>query len=704
MYRFILLTVALAFVSCETKQITEFKTITVEYPSTRKDSSVIDDYFGTKIADPYRWLEDDHSEETKAWVTEQNEATFGYLDKIPFRSKIAKRLEKLWNYEKLGTPFYKGDRTFFYKNDGLQNQSVLYEDLGEDTKLILDPNSFSEDGTASLGGISFDKSGDLLAYLVSEGGSDWKTIMIMDAHTLQPLEDKVEWVKFSGISWYKDGFFYSRYAAPESNDVLSAKNEFHSLYYHKVGTPQSDDQLIYVDKEFAQRNVYAQTTEDESFLILAASESTSGNTVFIKDLTKENTELVQIVDKFDSDFSMIGNEDKTLYFLTNEGASNQELRAYDTVGKSWSTLISEQKDALRGASLIGGKLFLTYLHNASAKVMVHQLDGQVIQELALPGIGNIGGISGDKKRTDAYFSYTSYITPTTIYKLDTETLQYEVYKKPTVDFDGSQYETKQLWYKSYDGTEVPMFITHKKGLKLDGTNPTLLYGYGGFNISLLPGFSISRLPILENNGIYAVANIRGGGEFGKAWHKAGTLGDKQNVFNDFQAAAEYLIDNKYTSSEKLAIDGRSNGGLLVGACMTQRPDLYQVAFPGVGVLDMLRYHQFTIGWAWAADYGRSDDAVAFEYLNKYSPLHNVKEIEYPATMVVTADHDDRVVPAHSFKFISEVQAHQQGDNPTLIRIDVSAGHGAGKPTSMQIQESADMISFMFYNMKQDIVY
>jgi prolyl oligopeptidase len=701
-----LLLILTFFISCkqEVAEITKFEKIEVNYPNTVKDTSVIDDYNGTQVSDPYRWLEDDNSEETKAWVTDQNKVTFGYLDKIPFRNDIKARFEKLWNYEKYSSPFKEGDSYYYFKNDGLQNQSVLYQSnsIKDEGEVILDPNKFSEDGTTSLSSLEFDKSGRYMAYSVSEGGSDWNTGYVFDVQEKKLLDDKIEWIKFSGLSWKGDGFYYSRFPKPEGSE-LSSKNEYHALYYHKLGTNQDADELIYSDKDNPQRNVFGGVSEDERFLIINTSESTSGNGFYFSDLEKSPKKIVPVVTTFDSDYSMIDNDGDLLLVLTNNDASKQRLIAIDTKNptkENWKDIIPESDDALRSINSVGGKLFANYMHNASSNVKVFDYAGVYIKDLELPGIGTTGGVSGKKGETQGFYSFTSFTRPTTIYALDTESLESDIFRQPTVDFDSDAYETVQEWYTSKDGTKVPMFITKKKGLTLDGQRPTLLYSYGGFNIPLLPSFSISRLPLLENDGIYVVANIRGGGEFGKDWHEAGTKERKQNVFDDFIGAAEYLIANNYTSSDKLAIQGGSNGGLLVGACMTQRPDLFKVAFPAVGVLDMLRYHKFTIGWAWAADYGRSDDPEAFEYLKKYSPLHNVKEAAYPATMVTTADHDDRVVPAHSFKFIAELQDKHNGENPVLIRIETSAGHGAGKPTSKQIEEAADILSFMLYNMDE----
>lgn len=687
----------------------DFKKIPVTYPDIKKDET-IDDYHGTAIQDPYRWLEDDNSKETSDWVTNQNKVTFSYLDQIPYRKAIKNRLKDVWNFERFGTPFKEGGKYYYFKNDGLQNQAVLYEQetLDSPSKIALDPNSFSDDGTTSLGSLSFNKTGDLLAYQISEGGSDWRTIHVKDLNTGETLEDKVNWVKFSAISWFKDGFFYSRYPEPEEGKELSAKNEFHQVYFHKIGTDQAEDILTYSDRANPLQNVYTSTTQDERYLILSVVQSTSGNALYFKNLNKPNAEFIPIWQSFDNDFSVADNDGNNLLVMTNYQAPNNRIISIDTENpeeENWKIVIKESKnDALQGIKIIGGKIIATYIHNASSKVQLHNLDGVYESDLKLPGIGTVGGFNGKKEDNQAFFSFTSFTRPTTVFSLDMPANKIAVFKAPKIDFKSDDYTTEQVWFKSYDGTKVPMFLTYKKGLKLDGKRPTLLYGYGGFDIPVLPSFRVSNTVLLENGGIYAVANIRGGGEFGKKWHKAGTLENKQNVFNDFISAAEYLIAHNYTTQKKLAIQGGSNGGLLVGACMTQRPDLFQVAFPQVGVLDMLRYHTFTIGWAWATDYGRSDDPEAFKYLIKYSPLHNVKETEYPATMVTTADHDDRVVPAHSFKFISELQNKHQGDNPVLIRVETSAGHGAGVPTDKQIQTAADMSSFMFYNMKEDVIY
>jgi prolyl oligopeptidase len=683
--------------------VTTEKKSTITYPITRRDETVSDNYHGTTIADPYRWLEDDHSAETADWVNRQNAVTFDYLSKIPYRDAIKKRLSAVYNYERFSAPFKKNNVYFFYKNDGLQNQSVLYRQntLTDVPKLVIDPNNFSKDGTSSLSSISISNDGKYMAYQVSKGGSDWQTIYVQDLKTGAQLTDSVKWCKFSGISWQKDGFFYSRYAEPKAEDALKAKNEFHQVYYHKLGTPQSKDMLIFVDEKNAQRNAGLVTTDDERFAVLVTNESTSGNAMFFKDLSKNDKKFTAIRESFDSDMDVVDNIGANLYILTNYKAPNKRLVRINTANpaeNTWVDILPETNMVLTGVAFAGGKIVATYLKDATSAVKIYAYDGKFLADLTLPELGTMGAFEGDKADKQAFFSFSSYIRPTTIYELDMNNLTYKIIRQPKVSFDSDAYETKQVFFTSYDGTKVPMFITHKKGLVMDGARPTLLYGYGGFDISLMPNFDPMRLPIIENGGIFAVANLRGGGEYGQKWHVAGTKAQKQNVFNDFQAAAEYLIQEKYTASAKLAIDGRSNGGLLVGACMLQRPDLYKVAFPGVGVLDMLRYHKFTIGWAWAIDYGRSDEANDFPYLIKYSPLHNVKKTAYPATLINTADHDDRVVPAHSFKFAAELQSKQQGDNPTLIRIDKSAGHGAGKPTTKRIEEVADMLAFMWYNM------
>ncbi len=689
------------------------KPIPVTYPNTPLDTNIVDDYHGVKVKDPYRWLEDDRSQRTSSWVQSQNQVTDGYLEQIPYRKAIADRLEKMWNYERYSTPSKKGGKYYFFKNNGLQNQSVLYvqDNLDSPAEIALDPNKFSDDGTSSLGGYAFSKSGKYLAYEVSEGGSDWRTIYIRNLEEKVTLEDKIDWCKFSTIAWFGDGFFYSRYPEPSEDQALKGRNQFHQVYYHKLGTPQARDELVFADRSNPDRGFFANTTDDERFLVISAWESTSGNALYFKDLSKENSDMVPVVESFENDFNFVSNIGDRLLLLTNQKADNNRLIAISTTRPEpgfWEEIIPEKDDKLSSIDLLGGKLIANYIHNAASKIIHYDLKGAQLGEMALPSIGTLGNFSGKREETQAFFSFTTFTAPTAIYTVDLDNMQSKVWKKPSIDFDSDKYETKQVWYESKDGTKVPMFITHKKGLDLDGKRPTLLYGYGGFDISILPGFNTTRLNmapiILENDGVFAVANIRGGGEFGKKWHKAGTKDKKQNVFNDFHSAAEYLIDQRYTSSDKLAIYGRSNGGLLVGACMTQRPDLYKVALPAVGVLDMLRFHEFTIGRAWGTDYGLSENEKDFDYLYAYSPLHNVRKTDYPATMVTTADHDDRVVPAHSFKFASELQAKHTGEAPVLIRVESSAGHGAGKPTSKKIEEAADVLSFTFYNFGENVVY
>ena len=675
----------------------------VKYPKTRK-SETVDTYFGTPVADPYRWLEDDMSDETGAWVKAQNEVTFNYLEKIPFREALKQRLEKLWNYEKLGSPFKEGNYTYFYKNNGLQNQYVLYRKQGEGKEeVFLDPNTFSEDGTTSLAGLSFTKDGSLAAYLISEGGSDWRKAIVINAQTMEVVEDTLTDIKFSGISWKgNDGFYYSSYDKPEGSE-LSAKTDQHKVYYHKLGTSQKEDQLVYGGTEAEKhRYIGASVSEDERYLLISAAVSTSGNKLFIKDLSQDNSPLVPIVEDTDSDNYVIENEGSKLYIVTNRKAPNKRIVTVDAENpgeENWVDFIPETENVLT-AGTGGGYFFAEYMVDAISKVFQYDYDGKLIREVKLPGVGSASGFGGKKENKEFYFSFTNYIIPGSSFKYNVETGTYTSYWTPDIDFNSEDYESNQVFYTSKDGTKVPMIITHKKGLKLNGKNPTILYGYGGFNISLTPAFSIANAVWLEQGGIYAVPNLRGGGEYGKKWHDAGTKMNKQNVFDDFIAAGEYLIENKYTSSDYLAVRGGSNGGLLVGATMTQRPDLMKVALPAVGVLDMLRYHTFTAGAGWAYDYGTSEESKEmFEYLKGYSPVHTIKEgVDYPATLVTTGDHDDRVVPAHSFKFAAELQAKQSGKNPTLIRIETNAGHGAGTPVSKTIEQYADIFAFTLYNM------
>ena len=698
------------FVSCKNES-KSLKTVSVNYPETKKVDT-IDAYFGEQVADPYRWLEDDRSEETEKWVSQQNEATFGFLDNIPYREELKERLTKLWNYEKIGAPYTEGDYTYFSKNDGLQNQSVIFRyKKGADpetAEIFIDPNKFKDDGTISLGGLSFSKNGQILAYSISEGGSDWRKILVMDVESKEIIEDTLVDIKFSGMSWYKDeGFYYSSYDKPKGSE-LSAKTDQHKVYYHKLGTKQSEDQLIYGGTpEEKHRYIYAGVTEDDRYLVITPRVSTSGNKLYIKDLSEANAPLVEILGHTDSDSNIIENEGSKLFIMTNLNAPNQKVVTVDASNPSpenWMDFIPETENVLR-PSTAGGYFFAVYMIDAVSKVFQYDYNGSLVREVELPGVGSAGGFGAKRKEKELYFSFTNYTTPGSIYKYNIENGTSELFRKPSIDFDSENYESKQVFYSSKDGTKVPMIITHKKGLELNGKNPTILYGYGGFNISLTPSFRITNAVWMEQGGIYAVPNLRGGGEYGKAWHDAGTQMKKQNVFDDFIAAAEYLIDNNYTSSEYLAIRGGSNGGLLVGATMTQRPDLMKVALPAVGVLDMLRYHTFTAGAGWAYDYGTAQDSKEmFNYLKGYSPVHNVKEgVEYPATLVTTGDHDDRVVPAHSFKFAAELQSKQTGKSPTLIRIETDAGHGAGTPVSKQIEQAVDIFGFTLYNMGFDVL-
>ena len=671
------------------------------YPETKK-TETIDTYFGTEINDPYRWLEDDKSSETASWVKEENKVTFDYLSKIPFRNKIKERMEKLWNYEKISAPFKEGDYTYFYKNNGLQNQSVLYRtNKSGKEELFLDPNTFSKDATTSLDAVSFSKDGTLVAYSISKAGSDWRTVIFINAKTKKEIDAALVDVKFSGLSWKgNEGIFYSSYEKPKGSE-LSAKTDQHKLYFHKLGTAQKTDAIIFGDQE-KRRYVGGSVSEDDRYLFISAANSTSGNELYLKDLSVPNSEIVPIVTTFDFDVDVIDNLGSKLYIATNINAPNKRIVCVDASNPSqenWVDFISETENVL-SPSTGAGFIFATYMKDAISLVKQFDYKGTLIREVTLPGIGTASGFGGKTKDAELYFSFTNYTTPATIYSFDPKEGKSTVYKKPIVDFKSENYVSSQVFFASKDGTKIPMIITHKKGLQLDGNNPTILYGYGGFNISLTPSFSIANAVWLEMGGIYAVANMRGGGEYGKKWHDAGTKFQKQNVFDDFIAAAEYLISEKYTSSDFLAIKGGSNGGLLVGAVMTQRPKLMKVALPAVGVLDMLRYHTFTAGAGWAYDYGTAEDSKEmFDYINSYSPVQNVKAgINYPATLVTTGDHDDRVVPAHSFKFAAQLQAKQAGANPVLIRIETNAGHGAGKPVSKTIEEASDIQAFTLYNM------
>ncbi len=700
---FLLCTTSILF-SC--KEANTKKIIDVNYPETAK-KPVIDTLFGTAVTDNYRWLEDDRSAETEAWVKTENEVTFNYLENIPYRIQLKDRLSELWNYEKIGTPFTEGDYTYFYKNDGLQNQYVLYRKKGNsEPEIFLDPNTFSEDATTSLGSVSFSKDGNTVAYSISEGGSDWRKILVMDVESKTIKEDTLVDVKFSGISWYKnEGFYYSSYDKPKGSE-LSAKTDQHKLYYHKLGTSQKQDRVIFGKKTSEKhRYVGGYLTEDHRYLLISAATSTSGNKLFLKDLSKKNSKLITIVNHFNSDTYVIDNKGSKLYLVTNLDAPNKKVVTVDAsnpTAKNWKDFIPETENVL-SPSTGGGYFFAKYMVDAVSKVIQYDFNGKLIREIKLPGVGSAYGFGGKTKAKELYFSFTNYNTPNSSYKFNPKEGTYTSYWKPVIDFNSDNYESKQVFYTSKDGTKVPMIITHKKGIALNGKNPTILYGYGGFNISLTPRFSIANAVWMEQGGIYAVPNLRGGGEYGKKWHDAGTQMKKQNVFDDFIAAAEYLIAEKYTSSDYLAIRGGSNGGLLVGATMTQRPDLMKVALPAVGVLDMLRYHTFTAGAGWAYDYGTADDSKEmFEYLKGYSPVHNVKkDVEYPATLVTTGDHDDRVVPAHSFKFAAELQDKQAGNNPVLIRIETNAGHGAGTPVAKTIEQYSDIFGFTLFNMGFD---
>ena len=676
----------------------------MKYPETTK-KPVIEEHFGTKVTDNYRWLEDDRSKETEAWVKAENKVTFDYLSKIPYQEAFTKRLTELWNYEKVGTPYKEGNYIYFSKNNGLQNQAVVYRKKDENSteEIFLDPNTFSKEGTTSLGTLRFSKDGKTAAYSISEGGSDWRKIIILDVESKTIQEDTLVDVKFSGISWYKnDGFYYSSYDKPKGSE-LSAKTDQHKLYYHKLGTSQKEDVLIFGEKESEKhRYVGGYLTEDNTYLIISAANSTSGNKLFIKNVTEVNSELKSIIETTESDTQVIDNSGSTLYLQTNLNAPNQKIITVDAKNpnpENWIDFIPETENVLQPTTG-AGYLFANYMVNAVSKVLQYDLNGNLIREIVLPGIGTATGFGGKTQLEELYFSFTNYNTPNAIYKFSPKDGTYNLYRKSAIDFNSELYTSQQVFYASKDGTKIPMLITHKKGIALDGKNPTILYGYGGFNVSLTPSFSISNAIWMEQGGIYAVPNLRGGGEFGKKWHDAGTQFKKQNVFDDFIAAAEYLIAEKYTSSDYLAVRGGSNGGLLVGAVMTQRPELMKVALPAVGVLDMLRYHTFTAGAGWAYDYGTAADSKEmFDYLKGYSPVHNVKKnTKYPATLITTGDHDDRVVPAHSFKFAAELQEKQGGNAPVLIRIETNAGHGLGTPIAKTIAQYAAIFSFTLFNM------
>lgn len=675
----------------------------IQYPKAEK-TGVKDTYFGTTVADPYRWLENDTSAQTAAWVAAENAITNAYLAKIPFRQKLQKRLTELSNYEKIGAPRKRHGKWYFYKNDGLQNQYVMYvmDELGGTPHVFLDPNTLSDDGTVALGGVYFSHNGRWAAYSISRSGSDWQEFYVIDLKTGRLTSDHIQWAKFSGADWQGDGFYYSAYDAPEQGKEFSNVNETHKIYYHKVGTPQSEDVLFYQNPVYPKRFYGVSVDEDETMMFLYESGEGSGNNLYVRDLRQPNSQFIQMTTDMDYQYSPIYSEGNTIYLYTNYGAPKARIMKADIRHPGiadWQELIPEQPNTLSGISVINRQLILTYQQDVFDHAYVYGLDGQLHHEVKLPSVGSVGFI-GDEKEPECFYSFTSFTQPGTIYRYDMDRNESTLYSAPTIKFRQEDFVSEQVFFLSKDGTRIPMSLTYKKGLKRNGKNPVYLYGYGGFNISLGPGFSAMRIPFLENGGIYAQVNLRGGGEYGEEWHIAGTKMQKQNVFDDFIGAAEWLIREGYTSNEKIAIVGGSNGGLLVGACMTQRPDLFRVAVPEVGVMDMLRYHKFTIGWNWAPDYGTSEDSKEmFEYLLGYSPLHNLKPgTSYPATLVTTADHDDRVVPAHSFKFAATLQECHQGNNPVLIRIDTKAGHGGGKPLAKVIEEQADIYGFIMYNL------
>ncbi|MEO7531921.1 MAG: prolyl oligopeptidase family serine peptidase [Sediminibacterium sp.] len=685
---------------------TDFKTIAVKYPVAQKDTTVKDVYFGTTVADPYRWLENDIAENTKAWVKEENKVTQGYFSQIPFREKIEKRLKELWNYDAYSAPTKKGDYTYFYKKSGLQNQSVLYrqKDGEKAPEVFLDPNTFSTSGTTSLASVSFTKDGALAAYLISEGGSDWQKMIAIDAITKKQISDTLQDVKFSGIAWKKkEGFYYSSYDKPKEGSQLAGKTDQHKLYYHTLGQPQNQDKLIFGGSTTPRRYISAEVTENQKWLVIYAANSTYGGEIYVQDLTKPDAPIIAVVKDMKTSSGILAADDHYFYIQTDKDAPKSKIviaPIANPAQENWQPFIPEQPEVL-SASTAGGNIFCSYLKDALAKVVQYDMSGKKIREVNLPGLGTAYGFSAKDIDKELYFTFTSYTTPSTIYKMDIASGKSEVYKKSGVQFVAEDYESTQVFYPSKDGTKIPMIITHKKGIKLDGSNPTLLYAYGGFSVSITPYFSTSDIILLENGGIYAVANLRGGGEYGEEWHNLGIKTKKQNVFDDFAAAADYLVNNKYTSRDKLAIQGESNGGLLIGATITQHPDICKVAFPFVGVMDMLRYHKFTAGAGWSYDYGTSEDSKEmFTYLKGYSPVHNFKPgTAYPATLIMTADHDDRVVPAHSFKFAATMQEAHTGNNPVLIRIETKAGHGSGRSTDQVIKAESDKWAFMFYNMK-----
>jgi len=677
----------------------------LKYPVTPRQS-VVDNYHGVQVEDPYRWLEDDNSAETKAWVEAQNAVTFGYLATIPERASIKERMTRLMNYPRTGLPYKRGGRYFYSRNNGLQNQDLWFTapSLDAEPTLLLDPNTLSADGTVSVSPPSISEDGRHAAYQISASGSDWREIKVRDVATGQDLPDRVQWVKFSGTAWAKDGsgFYYSRYDAPKDSEKLTRVNEFQKLYFHRIGTDQAQDTLVYERKDQPRWGFGGGVTDDGRYLIITASEGTDPkNRVFYRDLSVAGSPVVGLLTDFDASYDFVGNDGPVFWFRTDLSAPRGRLIAIDTrrpARDQWKEVVGQTEATLTQAGVVGERLVLEYLKDARSQVKLFHLDGRMDREVALPGIGSAGGFGGRREETETFYSFTGYTTPGRIYRHDVATGQTTLWREPKVDFDPDAFETKQVWVTSKDGKRLPMFVTHKKGIKLDGNNPVLLYGYGGFNISLTPSFSVGNLVWMEMGGVYAVPNLRGGGEYGEEWHRAGTKLQKQNVFDDFIASAEWLIRNGYTNPKRLAIQGGSNGGLLVGACMTQRPDLYGACLPAVGVMDMLRFHQFTIGWAWKSDYGSSENPEEFKALRAYSPYHNLKPgVSYPPTMVTTADHDDRVVPAHSFKFAARLQECHRGDHPVLIRIETKAGHGAGKPTAKVIEERSDQLAFLVHH-------
>jgi prolyl oligopeptidase len=694
MKRSLLFIMAVFFTACASE--------TFEYPESKK-LDVVDDYHGTEVADPYRWLEDPNAEDTKAWVRAQNDVTFPYLKSLPGRDRIESRLTTLWDYPRYSTPSKRGGHYFYSYNDGLQNQSVLYtmQSMDDEPRVLLDPNTFSDDGTVALSSLAISKNARYIMYGKSDGGSDWQEFFVRDIETGEDLDDHIKWVKFSGASWTHDeqGFYYSRLPEPAPGEELTAENTNVKLYYHRLGTGQSEDILIYERPDQPNWMIGGTVSHDGNYLVISVSESSAPrNQLYYQDIRRAGNPVVKLIDTFEARYNYITNDGPVFYFQTDLDAPQNRVISIDLrnpAKSNWKTVIPEQEFVLTGISVVNNQFVASYLVDARSEVRIYGKDGNLEREVELPGIGSVSGFSGERDDTEAFFSFTSYTYPTTIFRYDFTTHDYEVFRESGVDFNPDEYVTEQVFYESKDGTTVPMFITYKKGLEMNGNNPTYLYGYGGFNVSMTPGFSVSNLVWMEMGGIYAVANLRGGGEYGREWHQAGTKENKQNVFDDFIAAAEFLIDEGYTSSSKLAIGGGSNGGLLVAAAMVQRPDLFAVAMPAVGVLDMLRYHLFTIGWAWASDYGRSDNPDDFEYLYAYSPLHNLEMgTEYPATLITTAERDDRVVPAHSHKFAAALQEHHAGSNPVMIRIETRAGHGAGRPTAMIIEEAADRWAFI----------